>query len=74
VPITVSRRSWLVVAAVLALAGGGALLWRWLGGRADPELCAALAERRVARVYVASGATLSCPGVTTAAPSEALQA
>lgn len=38
----------------------------------DPELCAALARRRIVRVYLAPDAHLSCPGVAARAPNEAL--
>lgn len=54
--------SLLAIFALLALA---TFSLGWLRSETDPELCAALAQRRLGHVYLADGASLACARVVT---------
>jgi hypothetical protein len=72
--MAVSRKSWFALGGLLVLLLAAALLLNRFRAEDEPELCAALAQRRVVRVYLAPGAALSCPGVRTQPLGEPLRA
>jgi hypothetical protein len=73
VSTAISRRSWFVIGGLLAALLAAAALLR-LRREEDPELCAALAQRRIVHLYLAAGARVECPGVAARAPDGPLLA
>jgi hypothetical protein len=68
-----SRRTWFVIGGLLAAALAASVVLLRMRPREDPEVCAVLAQRRIARVYLAPGAHLTCPAIATQAPGEPLR-
>ncbi|MFT3921699.1 MAG: hypothetical protein QM778_04115 [Myxococcales bacterium] len=67
VPKDRTRNYVLIVVAVVALVGAAiALAWFWSARATSPTLCEALRGARVAKVWLAPQARLSCEGVATA--------
>lgn len=72
-PTAISRKTWFVIAGLLAAALAATALLR-LRRQEDPELCAALAQRRIVQLNLAPGARVECPGVATRSPGQPLLA